>query len=470
MNTKVLAISLPTLLLLLLAPNSGDPQFVVASAGALALIFAMWPKGGLSVLVVPLLLQWSSVATKPIQSALLGVELNELSEFGYDISAGVWFGLLGVSALAIGLRLGSHGIDASGSNYVKNRIGALPARIVLTIALAAILAGHVMQAIQFQVGPLREPVSQAANIQYAGLFLLIYWSNIAKKYQFFAWMIALAEVVVGLSGFFAEFKFVFVTLIAALLVATPRLSTRSIVLGGVVALSTFYVAVFWSAVKTDYRSLLNRETGQQVVSVGQSERFGFLSERAMEFSSEDFDDGVRRLFSRLSYIDFLARTTQQVPSVIPHELGERSFGAIRHVLVPRLLYPAKPRLEHDTTVTTKYTGIQFLQAAQTSVSIGYLGELYIDFGYVGALVAVILLGFLVGWQFRFVLRYRKSPLIVNLPLAFMMTTPILLFERPLVKTFAPIVMTFIIVLFLQRWVAPWLLKSFVGKSLRRRLA
>lgn len=469
MNTKLLAICLPAFVLLLIAPNSGDPLLVIASAGVLALIFALWSKGGLSILVVPLLLQWMSVATKPIQSALLGVKLNDLSEFGYDITAGVWFGLAGVAALAIGLRLGSKGIDAKYVGHLKSKIQTVPVRVILMISIGTIVAGHLFQAIQFQVGPLREIVSQVANIQYAGLFLLVYWSSIARKYQILVAVIAAAEIAMGLTGYFSEFKFVFITLIAAIIIADPVLKIRNFLFGTIVAVCAFCASVFWTAIKPEYRIFLNAGTGQQVAVVNQGERLSFLYERAATISSEDFNNGVADLFSRLSYIDFLARTTQRVPAAVPHELGGRSFGAIRHVLVPRLIYPSKPPLEHDTYVTTRYTGIHFLLATQTSVSIGYLGELYIDFGYVGALIAVLSIGLLVGWQFRFILR-QKGPLIINLPLAFLMITPILLFERALVKTFAPIILVFVLVLVLQKWVAPWFLRTFLNKSLRARIA
>ena len=68
MNIRLFAICVPTLAPLLLAPNSGDPAFIVASAGALAAIFAFWSKGGLSVLVIPLFMHWLLVATKPIRT------------------------------------------------------------------------------------------------------------------------------------------------------------------------------------------------------------------------------------------------------------------------------------------------------------------------------------------------------------------------------------------------------------------
>jgi uncharacterized iron-regulated membrane protein len=68
-------------------------------------------------------------------------------------------------------------------------------------------------------------------------------------------------------------------------------------------------------------------------------------------------------------------------------------------VTPRALFPDKPPVPDDSAVTEYYTGIYIL-GESTSISIGYVGELYIDFGFFGSILVAGLLGFGVGFSAR----------------------------------------------------------------------
>ena len=119
-------------------------------------------------------------------------------------------------------------------------------------------------------------------------------------------------------------------------------------------------------------------------------------------TARSLPEGFENLLERISYIDFLAATMERVPKVIPHEGGTRLGEAVWHVLTPRILFPDKPEPPSDTQVTAYYTNLPnaVFASANTSISIGYLGELYIDFGVAGALLAVFLMGLIFGRCYR----------------------------------------------------------------------
>ena len=64
----------------------------------------------------------------------------------------------------------------------------------------------------------------------------------------------------------------------------------------------------------------------------------------MEVLSTGLDASLRRV----SYIDFLGHTMEYVPEVVPHQSGRQTIEAIRHVVTPRIVFPDKPALPHDT--------------------------------------------------------------------------------------------------------------------------
>ena len=145
-----------------------------------------------------------------------------------------------------------------------------------------------------------------------------------------------------MTGFFSDFRLVLFVLFGAVMAAHSTVTTRAIMGLVVGAVLTFGLAVFWSAVKRDYRVFLNQGTGAQVVLQPLDERLAYLANKAAEFDGRQFADGLELLLARLSYIDFLAATMERVPAVLPHEGGALVGGAVLHVLTPRILFPDKP--------------------------------------------------------------------------------------------------------------------------------
>jgi hypothetical protein len=143
-----------------------------------------------------------------------------------------------------------------------------------------------------------------------------------------------------------------------------------------------------------------------------------------------------------------------VPSIIPHESGARTFQSIIHILTPRFIFQSKDVLVSDTVVTRYYTGLDYYGANtdNVSISIGYLGELYIDFGYFGAICGALIFGLVIGLAYRAAIFHKKTATISNFALACLLILPLYAFETALIKIIGSIITIIIAIFVTQRFV------------------
>ncbi|MBB5751867.1 hypothetical protein [Prosthecomicrobium pneumaticum] len=449
----------------LMSPNS---LLVFATGAVLAgSILLLWTPRDVPVLLLPVAMQWLSVAIKPIQTAVFGVELNDLPRIGADLVSAAWFALAGIAALAVGMRLGLGLRPGDVQRRLLAEAQRWQPRRVIGASLAAIAGGHAADMSTAYAGGLGQLFLAFANLRLAGVFVLTFWCVATGRRLGLLSAVVLVETAFGMTGFFSDFKMVVFTFAVAAASAKPKLSLATLSLSAIAAISLICLGVFWNAVKGEYRTFLNAGSGAQVVVQPLDKRIEYMASMISSFDSERFSDGFSALVDRLSYIDFLASTMEYVPQVKPYGNGERLAAAISHILTPRFLFPGKPPLPNDTIVTEQYTGLRFSDTINTSISIGYLGEIYTDFGVFGALPIVGLLGWAMGRSISVLLNYRKIPLILSLSLAAVAVMPALFFERALVKLVGSMLTTFIATLLIQRVLAPRVLRMAFGGRIFR---
>ena len=278
------------------------------------------------------------------------------------------------------------------------------------------------------------------------------------------------EVVLGFLGFFGDFRQVFFALFVAIVAARPRLRPGTIALTTVAVAIALVLGAFWSAIKTNYRQFLNGNTVSQAVLVPWQERISYLAAQVESADIDTLSKGFDELWSRIGYIEFFGATLRNVPANVPHEDGAMTIAAISHFLIPRLVYPDKPTLPSDTEVTIRYTGLPLMIRADTTISIGYPGEFYIDFGTMGLFVCMGILGFCYGKATRIVLKSFKSPIAAygaTIPLLM----PAFMFETALPKVLGGFVMSFIILIVMGKTVVPFLEKMVLSKfTIRSKIA
>ena len=111
-----------------------------------------------------------------------------------------------------------------------------------------------------------------------------------------------------------------------------------------------------------------------------------------------------RLSSGVGYFSLVLSNLEQG---MPHASGEQTISALQNV-PPRLLFPDKRQFGSDSEIVERYAGIDVAGAEQeTSIGLGFIAELYIDFGLAGALVGCLVLGAMLGASHR-ILRWAAG--------------------------------------------------------------
>lgn len=425
-------------------------------------VLLLWTEADPPILLLPVLFQWSEVAILPYSTSWLQLPLNALSENGADLNASAILGLIGVFSLAVGMRLGARQ-GRVGDAWFSERI-EVQARLwtqnkIIVVSFSLIGIGYALALASAYAGGLREPLNQAAGIKNVGLFIFTYWSLYHGRSLGLLVLLVVFEVGFGMTGFFANFKNSVLTFFVAALFARPRIrmvDTLSVLGAGILIVA---LGVFWSAIKPDYRDFMNKGTGAQIVDVPITARIDFLVNSASSMNSEKIAEGFQRLVSRHGYIEYLALVMQNIPQTMSYQNGEITLSVLRHVAVPRALWKAKPVLPNDTEVMSKYTGLPMVWNEDTSISIGYLGELYADFGYIGGVIGCLIIGLLVGTGYRLVRDQVKMSALVAAGLCLMLALPIAYFGTAYVKLAGSFVLTFFIVLVLSYSVFPALFPS-----------
>jgi hypothetical protein len=227
-----------------------------------------------------------------------------------------------------------------------------------------------------------------------------------RGYVFIAAAVAV-ELGVGLLGFFAGFKSVFFVVLIVALTSPFALKGKRLALSGAVIATVFVLGVIWSSIKGQYREFLNQGSGQQEVVVSVEESATKLTDLVTNFTWDNFIDGLETMILRIGYVKFFALTLANVPDNVPYERGALWFGAVKHVLTPRLFFPEKEAIS-DSDRTMLYSGVRVASAEQgTSIGIGYVAESYVDFGPRWMFAPIFLLGLFYGLIYRvFVVRAR----------------------------------------------------------------
>jgi len=120
------------------------------------------------------------------------------------------------------------------------------------------------------------------------------------------------------------------------------------------------------------------------------------------------------------------------------------------VFMPRMFFPEKKVL-NDKQHLNKYTGLNIYGTA--SFSLGYIPESYIDFGYTFMWVPIFLLGFLIGKIYNNIL-FHSYNLFWGLLFAVPMLDNINVFGRNASKIMGQLILYYIAVLLLRRFVVP----------------
>jgi len=154
-------------------------------------------------------------------------------------------------------------------------------------------------------------------------------------------------------------------------------------------------------VKKEYREKIWTSTGKGSL--------GLLTDLAIKKGSQEADDpysessGVKRTIGRLSQGWHLGLTLKQVPAKVPIAEGHEMLNDIVASFLPRLLFEDKKSVNSKVKFG-KYTGHKL--RGNTSMSIGIVGDFYINFGRAGSYIMLFIFGAVIAKLLHyFITRY-----------------------------------------------------------------
>jgi hypothetical protein len=430
--------------------SSAHPVIVVAVAAlagylvddwiAAAAVLVLWvawayirDDHGLPILAMALTFQWTQVTCGIWYHALSGrpVKTMDLS----DYRPMVIIGLGCVLALVFGLHAGMALIRRARHGHARATLAPIPVGwpgLIAAYVAALGLQGAVSQ-LAYQFPDFTQALLTFQFVHLALLFLILRRLSRPKPQWHWIALVMVPEVVLGITGFFAGYREPIVMATVALFeVFNPRRVQQWIGLTAVViVLAT--LSLFWIGVRAEYR----KDFDNQAFAASQSARLDRISELSSAWLNDKHDVSVDMdmLVDRMWVIYYPALAVTRVPAVLPHTDGALMWGALQHVLSPRVFFPTKAELANDSETVRKYSGLYVAGTDQnTSIAFGYAGESYIDFGVPLMFLPVFLYGLLAGLAYQTLsARIHHEELRSGL-LAVIFWLALYLFERSWVKT------------------------------------
>ena len=242
------------------------------------------------------------------------------------------------------------------------------------------------------------------------------------------YIFCLLEFGLGFFSYFSAFKTVMFFLLFLNLALLRTLSFNKVFFATIFMAAAVFGGIFWTSIKGEYRNFLNSGSNTQVVSVEKTDAVNKLLELSQAEDEVSFNEAIEDFLERLQYTYHFAKTMDRVPSVIPHQNGANWGKTLEFVLTPRILNPNKGN--YDASVkTVTYTGIRYMGASKgTSVSLGYFADGYIDFGYIGMMVPLLILGFIYGGSSYYFIKNTSTNYLFNFAVVGAMFMETLSFE------------------------------------------
>jgi hypothetical protein len=321
--------------------------------------------------------------------------------YGWNVYRAFWYSMASLVVVALAFRLALSGVRPPTDDKLDEHLGWEPSSLFWLFLATSVLSA--VASFAAALSPALAPALGAVGaLKYVVLFVL--FATVVSTSNGSKWLVTAVaiEVVLGFGGFFSGFKEVFIVLVLAALSVRVTLRTGNMI-GGFAAIATLLLlGLFWTAVKSEYRYVVSGYSGAQAVTVSASERAGLLLAKAFNPGEIDWGLATDQLLRRIAYIDFFGAVignTELAPE--PESLG-RWRDSLEHVTKPRVFFPDKAALD-DTEVFMRYVheDVGGESRIGTSISIGYLAENFIDFGFPGMLLPVAAMGLLLGGMLRY---------------------------------------------------------------------
>lgn len=353
------------------------------------------------------LFHWIQISFTAFSSTFSQTSINVISWSNFGETA-VWYCSIALLALALGIRVWLKKIKPLSYNQLQTDSQYYNFNKTLSLYFLFLILNIILKPFLFSIAGLTQILLRILELKVVFLYILIYISFLHKKYYKWVISIALFEFILGFTGYFSSFKNIIFYLIISLIPLLSVIKFRHALLGSIAIISIFYLAVSWQAIKSNYRTYLNQGSKTQTVQVSKLDALSKLQNLLSSVSSTERTEATLDVFDRIAYTKFIANAMDYIPTYKPHQNGRLWIENFSFAIVPRILNPNK-KIKDDSQKLIEYTGIQVATGRDgTSISLGYFGDSYVDFGYIGMIPMTYFIGFLIGGLFF--LFYQKTTL------------------------------------------------------------
>lgn len=231
-----------------------------------------------------------------------------------------------------------------------------------------------------------------SNLRFVALFIYIILKLPNWKKRF--WIVFLIQIVFAIKGAMFHELIIWTCFACLIYLYKKKISFIKVIC----VLFLFFSVIFVTEpVKSEYREKIWFGTGSDVgksLAGNVSIYFGLILKR---FRSPDlfFDkEGIGRIASRLNQGWITDMILDWVPRKEPFCRGETVIRAMYESPSPRILLTSKLKAG-GKEYFERFTGHTLW--GNTSMNLGILGEFYVNFGKIGAILAVFLYGVLIGY-------------------------------------------------------------------------
>ena len=438
------------------------PELTAAMIVYNILFIYFWKEKRPVVFLGAMLFQWLSVVTGYFYMAFFNKSPDFLLWFpSYSLeklNEAYWLGLITILVLSSSIKLALRNIELKELNSTEAKKYSFSKLIILYLIFDIVIF-NLFEKIRFTpLAGLSQSFYMLSAFKWS-LFFIILFKSFHEKRFLLAGILILFDVLLGFTGYFSAFKdyLLFFILVYLTLNKIKSMQLFFAIFAGILI---FMLGVFWSYVKSDYRSYLSGGKRAQIVTVSKLDALNKLISYIPEFNNAKFEVGTEALVKRIFYLEFFSATIKNIPTYDPYMKGKNWNQAITHVLMPRFFFPNKEAVD-DSKNTFLLTRIKVADAKQgTSISVGYAGESYADFGPFFMFFPIALLGFIIGLYYKFLVNnsFGVWKYAIIFPIFFLIN----FFEKNLIKVIGDLVWFFIIFFLIVKFLP--LIDRFLTKS------
>jgi hypothetical protein len=245
-------------------------------------------------------------------------------------------------------------------------------------------------AMNFIPDALKSAVNFFVLFKQIGVYALIFSNRSSDKYivGFFSLSIAAGSILGGMLIDFIIYAIFFAMFLALKYKITNKFKYLAIGFG-------FVFLTIYQSIKQNYREMV---WGKEVSITAKIAILNQLitPETISNAFNKDIveNESLTNTMHRLSQGWHISKIYKKMPDQLEHEDGKLFLKDVASALLPRFLWPDKS-IVNDYLKFRHYTGYPLNKG--TAMSVGVIGDFYINFGKVGAVIAMFLFGAFIAW-------------------------------------------------------------------------